>query len=100
MSPTNKEMQLRKNCELYAYVLKSLGKEVPEEIEDCLASYEYVTNCVSELFLEIQNLKDEEFERLVNNKNILESRELAYWWEMRQEADRLHKLLSCDAEEE
>lgn len=100
MSPTNKEMQLRKNCELYAYVLKSLGKEIPEEIEDCLESYEYVTNCISELFLEIQNLKDEEFERLVNNKDILESRELAYWWEMQQEADRLHKLLSCDVEQE
>lgn len=30
MNPTNKEMQLRKTCELYAYVLKMQNKEVPE----------------------------------------------------------------------
>jgi len=100
MSPSNKEMQLRKNCELYAYLLKSLGKEIPEEIEDCIADYEYVLNCVAELYKAVESLSSEDFERIVNNKDILESRELAYWWEMQQEADRLHRMLSADIEDE
>lgn len=98
MSPSNKEMQLRKNCQLYAYLLDALGKEIPEEIVDCIDSYEYVINCVSSLYEEIQNLNSEDFERILNNKELLESRELAYWWEMQQEADRLHRLLSADVE--
>lgn len=96
MSPSNKEMQLCKNCQLYAYLLTSQGKEVPEEIQDCANSYEYVLNCVSELLAELKSLKSEVFDEIVNNKERLESRELAYWWEMQLEADRLHKLLSSD----
>lgn len=100
MSPSNKEMQLRKNCELYAYLLTELGKEIPEEIEDCIADYEYVLNCVKELYKEIESLSSDDFERIINNKEKLESRELAYWWEMQREADRLHRMLSADIHEE
>lgn len=98
MSPSNKEMQLRKNCELYAYLLTSLGKEIPEEIEECLESYDYVSNCVAELYKELQGLDSQTFDKIVNDKEKLESRELSYWWQMQQEADRLHRLLSSDAE--
>lgn len=98
MSPSNKEMQLRKNCQLYAYVLKEQGKEVPEEIQDCIDSYEYVINCVKELYQELKELDDNAFERIVNAPEPLEARELSYWWDMQQEADRLHKLLSADVE--
>lgn len=93
MGPTNKEMQLCKNCQLYAYVLSSQGKEVPEIIEDCIESFDYVVNCVAELSAELESLDSETFERVVNNKELLESRELAYWWEMQQEANRLHDSL-------
>lgn len=96
MNPSNKEMQLRKNCQLYAYVLLSLDKEIPEEIQDCIDSYEYVVNCVAELSQELQSLDTDTFEKIVNNTELLESRELAYWWEMHQEADRLHRSLSSD----
>jgi len=96
MSPSNKEMQLCKNCQLYAYVLRAQGKEVPEEIQDCIDSYDYVLNCVKELYAEIESLDSESFEKIVNNQELLQSRELAYWWEMQQEADRLHKMLSSD----
>lgn len=93
MSPSNKEMQLCKNCQLYAYVLVSQGKEVPEEIQDCIDSYDYVVNCVAELSEELKCLDSATFDRIVNNAELLESRELAYWWEMQQEADRLHDIL-------
>ncbi len=93
MSPSNKEMQLCKNCQLYAYVLVSQGKEVPEVIQECIDSYDDVVNCVAELSAELKSLDSDTFERIVNNKELLQSRELAYWWEMQQEADRLHDAL-------
>jgi hypothetical protein len=93
MIPSNKEMRLCKNCQLYAYVLMAQGKEVPEEIQACIASYDYVVNCVAELSAELKGLDSDTFERIVNNKELLESRELSYWWEMQQEADRLHDAL-------
>lgn len=96
MSPTNQELQLSKNCQLFAYLLRSLGKEVPEHIEDCANSYEYVYNCVSELLETLKNLDEESFQKVVHDTKRVESRELAYWWEMQQEADRLHKALSAD----
>lgn len=98
MSPTNKEMQLSKNCQLYAYVLKAQGKEIPEEIQDCIDDYEYVVNCVAKLYEEIKNLNKDSFDKILNNKESLESRELSYWWDMQQEADRLHRMLSADVE--
>lgn len=100
MGPSNKEMQLCKNCQLYAYVLSTQGKEVPEEIQDCIDSYDYVVNCVSELLAELKGLDSDTFDKIVNNKEVLESRELSYWWEMQQEADRLHRLLSADVEDD
>ncbi|MFT5661863.1 MAG: hypothetical protein ACI9TV_002510 [Sulfurimonas sp.] len=96
MNPSNKEMQLRKNCQLYAYVLVSQDKEIPEEIQDSIDSYEYIMNCVEELSAELKSLDSDTFDRIVNNTELLEARELAYWWEMREEADRLHKSLSSD----
>lgn len=96
MNPSNQEMQLQKNCQLYAYVLISQGKEVPQEIEDCIESYEYTLHCSDRLFQEIEDLDSDTFDKIINNKELLESRELSYWWEMHQEANRLHKALSSD----
>jgi len=96
MNPSNKEMRLRKNCELYAYLLTSQCKDVPEEIQECADSYDYLLNCVAEISQELEGLDSDTFDRIVNNTESLESRELAYWWEMQQEADRLHKVLSSD----
>lgn len=96
MNPSNQEMQLRKNCQLYAYLLVSQGKEVPEEIQDCIESYEYTLHCSEELSEAIEGLDSATFDRLMKNNESLESRELAYWWEMHQEANRLHKTLSSD----
>ena len=79
-------------------MLKSLGKEIPEEIEECLESYDYVINCVAELKRELQGVDSQTFDKILNNKEKLESRELSYWWQMQQEADRLHRLLSADFE--
>jgi len=99
MEPSNKELQLCKNCQLYAYLLEAQGKEVPEEIEDCVNFYEYVVDCVSELYAELKSLDGDTFEKIVNNKDSIQSRELSYWWEINQEADRLHRALSADMEE-
>lgn len=96
MNPSNKEMRLRKNCQLYAYLLVSQGKEVPEEILEGANSYDYLVNCVAEMTQELEGLDSETFDKIVNNTESLEARELAYWWDMQQEADRLHKALSSD----
>lgn len=84
MGPSNKELQLRKNCKLYRYVLYSLGKEIPEAIEDCADSeeYDYLVDCVADLSKEIKNFDSETFDRIVNNSEVPEARELAQWWEM------------------
>ena len=86
---SNKEMRERKNCELYAYLLTSLDKEVPDEILECIISYDYPLDCVSDLFKELKSLDSEVFEKIVNNKDSKESRELASWWKMHQEATKL-----------
>ena len=95
MNPTNKEMQLRKTCELYVYVLVSQGKEVPDEIQECADSYDYdyLVDCVAELSETLEVLDSDTFDRIVNNTQSKEARDLAYWWEMQQEADRLSKAL-------
>lgn len=95
MNPTNKEMQLRKTCELYVYVLKSQGKEVPEEIQECADSYDYdyLVDCVAELSDALIGLESDTFERIVNNTQSREARDLRNWWEMQKEADRLRKEL-------
>jgi len=96
MSSSNREMQLQKTCELYAYVLTSLGKEVPDEVQECAYGLEYPIDCVKELSEILKSLDTDTFDKLVNNKDSTESRNLSYWWEMQQEADRLHKELSAD----
>ncbi|HEY9129730.1 MAG TPA: hypothetical protein VIN02_07840 [Sulfurovum sp.] len=96
MSPTNKEMQLRKTCELYVYVLISQGKEVPYEILECAHSYDYdyLVDCVSDLSEALKEMDSESFESIVNNTQRQEARDLRNWWEMQQEADRLRKILT------
>ena len=91
MNPSNKELRLRKNCQLYAYVLVSQCKEVPEEIQECANSYDYdfLVDCVTQLSDELEGLDSDTFEKIVNNKESNKARELAYWWEMHQVANRL-----------
>ena len=96
MSPTNKEMQLQKNCRLYMYVLVSQGKEVPELIEECAHTYDldYPVDCIKELVSEIEGLDSEAFDRIVKKSDSREAKELAHWWEMHQEAVRLRKEIA------
>ena len=93
INPSNKELRLRKNCQLYVYLLVSQSKEVPEEIQECADSYDYdfLVDCVTLLSDEIEGLDSETFEKIVNNTESKEARELAYWWEMHQEANRLRE---------
>ncbi len=89
MSGYNKELQLRKTCKLYAYVLEAQGKEVPESILECRDSdgseeYDCIVNCVANLYQEVKSFDSETFERIVNDTQSPEARELAHWWEMYQ----------------
>ena len=89
MGNSNRELQLRKNCKLYAYVLTAQGKEVPEAIYDCaedvdLDGYDNLVDCVAELASAIKNFDSDTFEKIVNNKESSEARELSQWWEMYQ----------------
>jgi len=84
MNPTNREVQLRKTCQLYAYVLKAQGKEVPEAIQECAASFDYSVDCVEKLSQTLVNLDSESFEKIVNNPESKVAQDLANWWEMYQ----------------
>ena len=86
MSSSNRELQLRKTCKLYAYVLASQGKEIPEAIQECVNSedVDYLVDCVSDLSETIKSLDTQTFEKIVNNHESVEARELAHWWEMYQ----------------
>src|SRR5210317_732001 len=93
MAPSNKEIQLRKNCQLYAYLLNAQGKEVPEMIQECADSddYDYPVECAEELYEELKSLDDKAFEKVITNNQSIEARYLAHWFEMQQEADKLKK---------
>jgi len=89
MGNSNRELQLQKNCQLYAYVLVSQGKEVSDRIQECVDSsdadeYDCLVDCVVELSEAIKSLDSEAFDRIVNNKESSDARELAHWWEMYQ----------------
>jgi len=89
MSAYNKELQLRKNCRLYAYVLASLGKEVPEAILECRDSdgsedYDLLVDCVADLAKTLKGFDSETFDKIVNDTQSQEARELSQWWEMYQ----------------
>ena len=89
MGNSNRELQLRKNCKLYAYVLASQGKEVTDRIQECVDSsdadeYDCLVDCGAELAEAIKDFDSETFERIVNNSNSEEARELSQWWEMYQ----------------
>jgi len=95
IKPSNKELRLHKNCQLYAFLLISQGKEVPEEIQECADSYDYdyLVECAAQLSAELKDLESDIFEKIVNNKESKEACELAQWLKMHQEADRLSKEL-------
>ena len=94
MASSNKEMQLRKTCQLYAYVLSSLGREVPEAIQDCMEDDDYLVDCVDQLASTLEGLDPASFEMIVNSDPSSQARDLAKWWKMRQEADKLHSTLA------
>jgi hypothetical protein len=87
-SPSNKELQLRKNCHLYAYVLQYLELEIPEHIIECLMDeeYEYLVECSNELAQLLKSLEQEKFTELINGE-CESSQELKLWWDMNQQAN-------------
>lgn len=83
MSNSNREIQQRKTCQLYAYVLELSGKEVPFHIEECAGSYEYPVECTKELAEMLKSFDSDAFEKIVNKDSDI-ARDLAQWWEMYQ----------------
>ena len=84
MSATNREVQLRKTCQLYAYVLSAQGQEIPETIQECADAYDYPVDCVKELYQALEDLDTETFDKVVNDPHSLQARNLASWWKMYQ----------------
>ncbi len=87
MSLSNREQQLRRTCQLYVYVLKSLNKDVPEYLQECAEydpsdEYDCLIDCVAELAKEVKAFDSDTYERIVNNKESIESQQLSQWWEM------------------
>lgn len=91
MNPSNKEVQLRKTCQLYIYVLESLGKEIPDDLEDCAESYDYLINCVDEFAQVLKELDSQTLEKILNNPETSLARDLKNWWQMYQEMEELHR---------
>ena len=90
MGPSNKEIQMRTTCQLYAYVLESLGKEISEDVQDCADSYDFPVNCVEELAQELKNLDSDTLNNISNKKDSEEAYALRNWWKMYQEMEKLH----------
>ena len=84
MSSSNREVQLRKTCQLYTYVLTSQGKEIPEYLQECLDPDGYPIDCVKELYKELKDLDSETFEQIVHDSQSPQAQDLARWWEMYQ----------------
>jgi hypothetical protein len=89
MTPTNQEIQFQKNCELYAYVLRALHREVPDEIEECASCYDYPVECTKELSELLEGLDAKTLDIIMGNTDSQEARDLTRWWQMQQEANRL-----------
>ncbi|MDQ7042518.1 MAG: hypothetical protein Q9M34_03200 [Sulfurimonas sp.] len=84
MSVSNREIQLRKTCQLYAYVLRAQGKEVEYSLQECADSYDYPIDCVKELYSTLKGLDKKTFDEIVHNSQAPEAQDLANWWEMYQ----------------
>ena len=84
MSLSNREIQQRKNCQLYRYVLQIQNKEIPFHIEECADYNEYncLLDCSKELIQEIKNFDDATHERIINNQESEDAKDLSQWWEM------------------
>jgi hypothetical protein len=93
MPDYNKEMQQRKNCELYAYVLAELGQDIPDHILECAMSDEYPVDCVADLAKSLEDMGADDFERIVYDKESALACDLAKWWTMYLESDRLRQEL-------
>ena len=91
MPEYNKAMQQKKSCELYAYVLTEQNKDVPDDILECIISDDYLVDCALQLANEIQGMDSETFKRLVYGNESTLSRDLANWWTMYQESEKLYK---------
>lgn len=91
MNPTNKELQLRKNCLLYRYLLQALDKDVPEPIQECADAddYDFLVDCVDALSETLNALSDDTFHDLISKNNTPEAKELASWWHMHKVALQL-----------
>ncbi len=93
MPAYNQQMQQRKNCELYAYVLTELGLEVPDHILECAISDEYPVDCVADLAKALEDMGADDFERIVYDKESQLALDLSKWWTMYLESDRLRQEL-------
>lgn len=88
--PSNKELQLRKNCQLYAYILQYIEAEIPDHILECLMDeeYEYLVECSQDLAKLIESLNEDQFNELMHGE-CESSRELKHWWDMNQQANKM-----------
>lgn len=93
MPAYNQQMQQRKNCELYAYVLAELDQDIPDHILECAMSDEYPVDCVADLAKALEDMSADDFERIVHDTESQMARDLSKWWTMYLESDRLRQEL-------
>ncbi|MDF1875324.1 hypothetical protein JHD48_06225 [Sulfurimonas sp. SAG-AH-194-I05] len=79
MGLANRELQLRKTAQLYAYILTVQKKEVPEAVYDD----EYPSDYMTQLVQEIQGLDGDTLQKIIYTQS-QEAQGLAEWWAMYQ----------------
>lgn len=88
LEPTRKEELLQETATLYAYALDELGMEVPNSVLQATTDIYCSVDFVRDLCNLINDMTEDEVNRVVYNARSITSRRLADWWEKHQEADQ------------
>lgn len=92
LEATKSETHSKEVAEHLVYVFTHLKKEVPEYVTKAANNYYGDTNKLNTMVVELcdilTNLKDKTRNEIVYNAKDKQSRALADWWEIHQEADR------------
>lgn len=94
MERSGREKALHRTAQLYVYVLKLLGKPVPERVQHGAKDYYghdkqgKEVDCVADLCKTINEMSPESRDKIIYNARDKMARKLADWWEEHQEADR------------
>lgn len=99
MEPTTKERQLQKTNQLLVFALTAMDRPVTDDIKRAADNmYGGREESVVELCALIRSMSEDDLNRVVYDGRNPASRELANWWDLHQEADRLREQQKTEQE--